>query len=152
MGSEPGTAILEPHGCTHCSSFHYNMLVPHKYGLAMVMANFPEFEFKGDELTGTFGYPKFTRERFLELSEYIHSIGGMMVHAHPKSIMCADDPLAYYFGEHSFIETVVGSYAGTYSFKSHQLWVQGNATHGQWILTLEQKQSWDKCTSKCLNQ
>ena len=123
MGSEPGTAILEPHGCTHSSSFHYNMLVPHKYGLAMVMANFPEFEFKGDELTGTFGYPKFTRERFLELSEYIHSIGGMMVHAHPKSIMCADDPLAYYFGEHSFIETVVGNYASAYSFKSHQLWV-----------------------------
>ena len=123
MGSEPGTAILEPHGCTHCSSFHYNMLVPHKYGLAMVMANFPEFEFKGDELTGSFGYPKFTRERFLELSEYIYSIGGMMVHAHPKSIMCADDPLAYYFGEHSFIETVVGNYASAYSFKSHQLWV-----------------------------
>ena len=101
MGSEPGTAILEPHGCTHSSAFHYNMLVPHKYGLAMVMANFPEFEFKGDELTGTFGYPKFTRERFMELSEYVYSIGGMMVHAHPKSIMCADDPLAYYFGEHS---------------------------------------------------
>ncbi len=123
MGSEPGTAILEPHGCTHSSSFHYNMLVPHKYGLAMVMANFPEFEFHGDELTGQFGYPKFTRERFLELSAYIHSIGGMMVHAHPKSIMCADDPLAYYFGEHSFIETVVGNYASAYSFKSHQLWV-----------------------------
>ncbi len=123
MGSEPGTAILEPHGCTHSSSFHYNMLVPHKYGLAMVMANFPEFEFHGDELTGQFGYPKFTRERFLELSEYIYSIGGMMVHAHPKSIMCADDPLAYYFGEHSFIETVVGNYASAYSFKSHQLWV-----------------------------
>lgn len=123
MGSEPGTGLLEPHGCTHSSNFHYNMLVPHKYGLAMVMANFPEFEFQGDELNGQFGYPKFTRERFLELSEYIHSIGGMMVHAHPKSIMCADDPLAYYFGEHSFIETVVGNYASAYSFKSHQLWV-----------------------------
>lgn len=123
MGSEPGTALLEPHGCTHNSGFHYNMLVPHEYGLAMVMANFPEFEFQGDELTGTFGYPKFTRERFLELSDYIHSIGGMMVHAHPKSIMCADDPLAYYFGEHSFIETVVVNYSSSYSFKSHQLWV-----------------------------
>ena len=124
MGSEPGTSFLEPHGCTHNSGFHYNMLVPHKYGLAMVLANFPEFEFKGDELTGTFGYPKFTRERFLELSEYIYSIGGMMVHAHPKMIMSADDPLAYYFGEHSFIETVVGSYASAYSFKSHWVWTE----------------------------
>ena len=123
MGSEPGTSLLEPHGCTHSSGFHYNMLVPHPYGLAMILANFPEFEFQGDELTGTFSYPKFTRERFLELSEYVHSIGGMMVHAHPKMIMAADDPLAYYFGEHSFIETVVGSYATAYSFKSHQLWV-----------------------------
>ena len=67
IGTEPGTAILDLNACRHNHrSVHYNMLFPHKYGLAMVLANFPEFEFRGDELTGSFIYPKFTKERFFE--------------------------------------------------------------------------------------
>ena len=37
----------------------------------MVLANFPEYEFRGDELTGFFVYPNFTKERFGELTRYI---------------------------------------------------------------------------------
>ncbi len=123
MGSEPGSGLLPPHNCGATSSFHYNMLVPHRYGLAMVLTNFPEFEFHGDELTGSFGYPKFTKERLLQLNDYMRSIGGMLVHAHPKVLMASEDPLDYYFGEHSFIETVIGTYSSTGSFRTHDLWV-----------------------------
>lgn len=124
MGSEPGSRLLNPSGDLKKETFHYNMLVPHKYGLAMVLANFPEFEFKGDELTGSFNYPPFTKERILELNDYLLSIGGALMHAHPMALMGSTDPLDYYFGEHSHLEVMVGAYHGMRSFKSYDLWVK----------------------------
>lgn len=124
IGTEPGTAILDLNACRHNHrSVHYNMLFPHKYGLAMVLANFPEFEFRGDELTGSFIYPKFTKERFFELTSYVQSIGGIMVHPHPKTLLSSDDPLDYYFGEYTFIETIYGNYSTHASFRNYDLWV-----------------------------
>lgn len=143
MGTEPGCALLDPQGekCIR-ASFHYNMVFPHKYALAMVLANFPEYEFHGDELTGKFGYPKFTKARLLELNDYLRSIGGMLVHAHPRNLMGSDEPLDYYFGEHSYLEVIVNGCASHNSFKSYDTWCEilargkhmyaaaGSDTHG----------------------
>ncbi len=144
MGSEPGTSLK---GLTDVhfgqNSIHYNMLVPHKYGLAMIMANFPEFEFRGDELTGSYKYPGFTKERFLELTAYIQSIGGMMVHPHPKTMLASDNVLDYYIGEHTHLETIYGARGTGATFKNYELWVallaegkhiyasSGSDTHGK---------------------
>ncbi len=142
IGTEPGTRITD---LTNAGDdrMHYNMLFPHKYGLAMVLANFPEFEFSGDELTGSFKYPKFTKKRFMELTRYVQSLGGMMVHPHPKSLMGSDDPLDYYIGEHMYLEVMVGSYERHSSIRSYDLWCEllsrgkhvyaagGSDTHGQ---------------------
>ncbi len=125
-GTEPGGGITDLKACNTASSayssFHYNMLFPHEYGLAMVLANFPEFKFKGDELTGKFGYPKFTKERFDELVAYIHKIGGMMVHPHPATLMASSDPLDYYFGERTYLETLYYTPASHASFRNYALW------------------------------
>ena len=123
IGTEPGTKFTDL-TAVRCgqSSVHYNMLFPHKYGLAMVLANFPEFEFRGDELTGSFKYPSFTKEHFRELADYVMSIGGIMVHPHPKTMLSSDDPLDYYFGEHTFIETIYGSPYTHASIRNYDLW------------------------------
>ena len=121
IGTEPGTTITDLENVID-SSMHYNMLFPHKYGLAMVMANFPEFEFCGDELTGSYKYPKFTKERFMELTKYVQSIGGIMVHPHPKTMMASENPLDYYMGEHMYLEVMVASYRHHSSIRSYDLW------------------------------
>ncbi len=143
IGTEPGTSILDLNSCRHGqSSVHYNMLFPHKYSLAMVLANFPEFEFRGDELTGFFKYPKFTKKRFAELTAYVRSIGGIMVHPHPKTMLSSDDPLDYSFGDGTFLETLYVTPARHASFKNYALWKElldrglhiyasgGSDTHG----------------------
>lgn len=143
IGTEPDAKITDLSACRHGqNSVHYNMLFPHKYSLSMVLANFPEFEFCGDELGGSFKYPHFTKERLKELAEYVKSIGGMIVHAHPKTMLASDDPLDYYFCEHMYIETIYGSFASHASFKNYNLWVKllnlgkhvyascGSDTHG----------------------
>lgn len=140
-GTEPGAKFTDLAHLPN-NTFHYNMIFPHKYGLAMVLANFPEFNFKGDELTGKFGYPGFTKERFSELNDYIRSIGGMLVHAHPKMLLASNDPLDYYIGEHSYLETIVSTYTHHGAFRACDLWDQvlkcgkhmyasgGSDTHG----------------------
>ena len=143
IGTEPGTVITNLKSCRHdLCSMHYNMLFPHRYGLAMVMANFPEYKFQGDELTGTYKYANFTQERFKELVSYIQSIGGAVVHPHPKMMICSSDPLDYYIGEHTFLETLYDKYGSNYSSRNYALWKEllmlgkhiyasgGSDTHG----------------------
>ena len=120
-GTEPGSSFTDLAHLPN-NTFHYNMIFPHKYGLAMVLANFPEFQFSGDELTGSFRYPNFTKERFMELNDYIRSIGGILVHAHPKLLLASNDPLDYYAGEHSYLETIVNAYSAPGAFRSCDLW------------------------------
>ncbi len=143
IGTEPGTKITDL-GAVRLgmADIHYNMLFPHRYGLAMVLANFPEFEFRGDELTGSFRYPKFTKERFAELTAYVQSIGGMMVHPHPKTMLVSNDPMDYYIGEHTYLETIYGAPGTAATYKNYELWVEllhlgkriyassGSDTHG----------------------
>ena len=123
MGTEPSGIIAELNAPRNgMVELHYNMLFPHKYGLAMVLANFPEFQFKGDELTGSFKYFKASRERYFELFDYVRSIGGMVVHAHPKTMLVSSDPLDYYFGEHSFIETIYDTVYTAATRNNYKLW------------------------------
>jgi len=123
IGTEPGTNITNLNVCRHgLTEMHYNMLFPHKYGLAMVMANFPEFNFRGDELNGEYVYPNFTKERFSELVEYIRSIGGAVVHPHPKMMICSSDPMDYYVGEFTFLETLYDRYDSNWSARNYELW------------------------------
>lgn len=143
IGTEPGTRITDLNSCRHgMSGVHYNMLFPHKYSLALVLANFPEFEFRGDELTGSFKYPKFTKERFAELTAFVRSIGGIMVHPHPKTMLSSDDPTDYSFGDGTFLETIYVTPSSHASFKNYRLWTEllglgihvyasgGSDTHG----------------------
>ena len=123
IGTEPGATIENFNASRHgMRGIHYNMLFPHKYGLAMVLANFPEFKFSGDELTGSFKYFTATKERYMELFEYVRSIGGMVVHPHPKQLLVSNDPLDYYIGEHTYLETIYGSVYGHATRKNYQLW------------------------------
>ena len=145
IGTEPGTRFSEGLNAVRYNqaAIHYIMLFPHKYGLAMVLANFPEYNFRGDELTGSFVYPKFTKERFLELTAYVQSIGGIMIHPHPKLTLASDDPLDYYIGEHTFMETIYESPTAHATYKNYDLWVKllalgkrvyasgGSDTHGE---------------------
>lgn len=123
IGTEPGATIENFNASRHgMRGIHYNMLFPHKYGLAMVLANFPEFKFSGDELTGSFKYFAATKERYMELFEYVRSIGGMVVHPHPKQLLVSNDPMDYYIGEHTYLETIYGSVYGHATRKNYQLW------------------------------
>ena len=123
IGMEPGTTITDVEKVRHgLRSMHYCMMFPHKYGLAMVFANFPEFNFRGDELTGYCAYPAFTKARMAELVEFINSIGGVVVHAHPKEMMCSENPLDYYLGEYSYIETLRNGYGSNLSSRDYEVW------------------------------
>ncbi len=143
MGTEPATTITNlSDKKAAMNMLHYNMVFPHKYALAMVLANFPEFKFQGDELTGKFGYPDFTLERIRELNDYLRSIGGMLSHAHPKILLGSDDPLDYYLGEWSYLEIFTWGYSSKASYRNYDLWVKlldagkhvyassGSDTHG----------------------
>ncbi len=125
IGTEPSARLMELNAAHEgYDHIHYNMLFPHKYGLAMVLANFPEFDFHGDELNGSFKYPAFTKERFMELTKFIQSIGGIMVHPHPKQMLASDDPLDFYVGEHMHLETLYCTFDDHISFKNYELWKQ----------------------------
>ncbi len=124
-GTEPGGRITDLRGAKNgANAFHYNMFFKKKYDLALLLANFPEYKFQGDELTGKFGYPKFTQERFDELVAFIHKIGGMISHPHPASIMCTEDITAYSFGEHTYFETLYATPDSHDSFRNYELWVR----------------------------
>lgn len=143
IGTEPATAFLNLKACRHSQNeIHYIMLFPHRYSLAMVLANFPEFVFHGTELNGSFDYPDFTKECFSELTQFVEELGGIMIHAHPKTMMSSDDPMDYYFGERTYLETIYGDCTTHATRKNYELWVRllgmgkhilasgGSDTHG----------------------
>jgi hypothetical protein len=126
MGTEPAGTLDDYNACPplpYYNEFHYNMLVPHKYGLAMIFANFPEHRWSGTELDGCYWYAHFTKPRLAEMIKYIQDNGGMFVHPHPKDQLVSTDPLDYYYGEHIYFETLYGTYDSHASFKDYDLWV-----------------------------
>ena len=46
----------------------------------------------------------------------------MIVHAHPKTMLVSSDPLDYYFGEHSFIETIYDTVYTAATRNNYKLW------------------------------
>ena len=120
-GTEPGTKIsdstaADPH-------LHYNMIFEGPKPLEKLLEKFEEFKFEGGS-EGHFGYPKFTRERFCELVEYIKANGGFFVHPHPKQVMNSQDPLDYYFGDQTGIEVFYNSPESRYSREDYALWLE----------------------------
>ena len=126
IGTEPAGTVTDSNACIdalYSNEFHYNMLFKNKNDLSAVLENFPEFEFKGDILNGSFSYPSFTKKRLRELVNFVQGIGGIFVHPHPKTMLASPDPLDYYFGENTYLETLYGTYDSNASFRNYELWV-----------------------------
>lgn len=121
-GTEPGLTLRDRSGID--GKLHYTMIFPDKTGLAKVFEQFPEFEFTGTPEEGHYIYYKFDTKRFMELGEYIWSIGGLMSHAHPRQVMVSDDPMDYYFGDNVAIETIHDDVNSFSTQQNRDLWVQ----------------------------
>lgn len=104
-------------------SMDYTMIFPAKTGLAQVMGAFPEFKYTGT-WDGHYIYPRFTRERFRELGEYIYSIGGLMSHAHPMQLPGSGEPEDYFFSEQMAFETVHADVNAYATRQNHNLWLK----------------------------
>ena len=117
-GSEPGMTMEGRAG-----SMDYTMIFPDQTGLAQVMGAFPEFQFTGT-WDGHFTYPRFNRERFRELGEYIYSIGGLVSHAHPMQLPGSGEPEDYFFSDHIALETVHADVNAFATRNNHAMWVR----------------------------
>lgn len=121
-GTEPGGIIVDLSDEAKVSEFHYNMLFPNNEDLEKVLKAFPEYKFTGG-IDGYFDYPEFTRERFSELADVVRKLGGCMVHAHPKDLMVSTNPLDFYLGEYTYIETFYDTMSSYLSLAQYELWV-----------------------------
>lgn len=122
-GSEPGTIFEDGDKPTYAKKLDYTMIFPDKTGMKKVLDKFSTYEFTGTPEEGSFPFRKMPRQMFVEIGEYIYSIGGLMSHAHPMQMMYSDDPLDYYFGDHVPLETIhvaAGNYA---TYQNRQLWI-----------------------------
>jgi len=120
-GTEPSNALNDPNRPMRARKMDYCMLFQHPSDYFRVMEAFPEFKFTGGP-DGHNGYPSHTPERMAELSRFIYSLGGLMVHAHPKQLMASDDPLDYYFGDYMPLETIVGHANSFDTVQNRNLW------------------------------
>ena len=133
-GTEPGThftAGLSPQAKN--DHIHYTMLFDDRDDLMNVLQTFTEFGFRGDDPNPIYwGYasPKFTKQRFLELVDYVHSIGGTVSYAHPMgsttdyhSYLLSDNIEDYFIGEFTNFDTInwEGPYT-KYSKESYEIW------------------------------
>lgn len=120
-GTEPGQFLQDDSRPMRSRKMDYCMLFQHPSDYFRVMEAFPEFNFTGGP-DGHNGYPSHTPERMAELSRFIYSLGGLMVHAHPKQLMASDDPLDYYFGDYMPLETIVGHANSFDTVQNRNLW------------------------------
>ncbi len=120
-GTEPGCNLNDPDRPPRSRKMDYCMLFQHPSDYFRVMEAFPEFKFTGGP-DGHNGYPGHTPERMAELSRFIYSLGGLMVHAHPKQLMASDDPMHYYFGEYMPLETILGHANSYNTVQNRNLW------------------------------
>ena len=130
-GTEPATRILDEHLVK--GSMHYNMVFTDPAALENVLMAFPEYDYRPDPSNpgmNTFDYAKFYSPRFREVAQKVWDEGGFFCHVHPKheGYMISDDPLDFYFGEHTGIEVMTGD-SRYYDMhfegnrKGYQLWV-----------------------------
>ncbi len=120
-GTEPGMTLNDPSRPLRSCKMHYCMLFQHPSDYFRVMDAFPEFNFTGGQ-DGHNSYPNMTPERVAELSRFIYSLGGLMVHAHPKQLMASDEPLHYYFGEYMPLESILGHANSLDTVQNRNLW------------------------------
>lgn len=118
-GTEPGTAITD----IECekNAVHYNMIFPGPKSTEELLHSFPEYKFEGGA-EGHFIYPKFVKERFLEIIEKVFSLGGFFVYPHPKQLMISDNPLDYYFHDYTGIEVIYRSLDSKYTEDNYKLY------------------------------
>ena len=121
FGTEPAVVIQEEGRPRRSAVLHYCMLFQHPADLYRVMEAFPEYEYTGGP-DGHYKYASFTPERFAQLGRFIHSLGGLMVHAHPKQMLSSDDPMDYYFGEVVPLETILGDADAYDTWQNRDLW------------------------------
>lgn len=121
FGTEPAVVIKEEGRPRRSAVLHYCMLFQHPADLYRVMEAFPEYEYTGGP-DGHYKYASFTPERFAELGRFIYSLGGLMVHAHPKQMLSSDDPMDYYFGENVPLETILGDADAYDTWQNRDLW------------------------------
>ena len=121
-GSEPGTIFEDGDKPTYAKKLDYTMIFPDKTGMKRVLDKFDTYEFEGTPEEGSFPFRKMPRQMFVEIGEYIYSIGGLMSHAHPMQMMYSDDPLDYYFGDHVPLETVHVAADNYATRQNRQLW------------------------------
>ena len=120
-GTEPGTILEDPARPERARKMDYCMLFQHPSDYFRVMEAFPEYNFTG----GPDGHnisPRFTPERLAQLSRFIYSLGGLMVHAHPKQLMASDEPLDYYFGDYMPLESILGHANSFDTVQNRNLW------------------------------
>ncbi len=120
-GTEPGMMLDDESRPMRSRKMDYCMLFQHPSDYFRVMEAFPEYKFTGGP-DGHNGYPSLTPERMAELSRFIYSMGGLVVHAHPKQLMASDDPMHYYFGEYMPLETFVGHANSFDTVQNRNLW------------------------------
>lgn len=106
-GTEPGTNLNDDSRPMRSRKMDFCMLFQHPSDYFRVMEAFPEYNFTGGP-DGHNGYPSLTPDRVAQLSRFIYSLGGLLVHAHPKQLIASDDPLDYYFGDYMPLETILG--------------------------------------------
>ena len=118
-GTEPGTVITD----IECekNAVHYNMIFPGPKSTEELLHSFPEYKFEGGE-EGHFIYPRFVKERFLEIIEKVLSLGGFFVYPHPKQLMVSDNPLDYYFRDYTGIEVIYRSLDSKYTEDNYKLY------------------------------
>ena len=120
-GTEPGTKISD--STASKNSLHYNMLFTNPEALQAVLEAFPEYEFTGGT-EGHFKYPEFTRQRFAELMDAVTERGGFFVVPHPKQVMESENPLDYWFRDHTGIEVFYNDYESEATAENHALWLE----------------------------
>lgn len=118
-GTEPGTHILDSKA--EDIHVHYNMLFPSPKELEELLENHPEYEFTGGP-EGFFIYPKFTRAQFGELMDEVRARGGFFVQPHPKQCMKSDDPLEYWYRDHTGLEVFYYDMRHRFSQENYKLW------------------------------
>lgn len=121
-GTEPGTKILDSKTASDCW-LHYNMIFSDPKELEGLLEEFPEYQFTGG-VEGHFKYPRFKRERFIEIIDAVKRRGGFFVIPHPKQIMFSDDLMDYWYRDEIGLEVTYVSLTAPGTEENYKLWIE----------------------------
>lgn len=122
-GTEPAMSWNEPY--TAC---HYLMIFQNMGDLEAVLEKYPEvYEFEGG-VEGHFVYKRIDFEKFLEIGQFVLSLGGAFVNAHPMQQIKSDNIDHFDFGDRTAIEVI---YTGNHpevlnphTVENYKLWLK----------------------------